>query len=157
MYDIRTGDDVADAQVDALADAEFDILMELFEVLRLTPGNGRVHVPGGNMYVWDHRGISVLYYVLEEQREVVVLRVDRFPVLSGPRGLAGEHGPHQLKVILGHSGVRLVQVIPAVHPVPEVPAACPVPDDRQPVAYRRRHTGRIEQREPPGIRCAIAR
>lgn len=79
MYDIRTGDDVADAQVNALTDAEFDILMELFEVLRLTPGNGRVHVPGGNMYTWDHRGISVVYYVLEEQREVAVLRVDRFP------------------------------------------------------------------------------
>lgn len=83
MYDVRTGDDTADAQVSALSDTEFVALMELYEALRLTPGNGRRHTPGGNMYVWDYRGISVVYYVLEEQREVVVLRVDRFPVLGG--------------------------------------------------------------------------
>ena len=31
------------------------------------------------MYVWDYRGISVTYIVLDLQGEVAVLRVDRFP------------------------------------------------------------------------------
>lgn len=76
------GSGIAEAQVDALSDAEFDALMELYEVLRLTPGNGRVHVEGGNMYTWDHKGISVTYVLLGPQREVAVLRVDRFPALA---------------------------------------------------------------------------
>lgn len=82
MYAIRTGDGVADAQVAGLPDVQAAVLAELYDVLRLAPGNGRLLVPGGNMRVWDYRGISVVYYVLEEQREVVVLRVDRYPVLS---------------------------------------------------------------------------
>jgi hypothetical protein len=32
-----------------------------------------------NMYVWDYKGISVTYLLLDPQREVAVLRVDRFP------------------------------------------------------------------------------
>jgi hypothetical protein len=32
------------------------------------------------MYVWDHKGISVTYVLLDPQREIAVLRVDRFPV-----------------------------------------------------------------------------
>ena len=35
------GSDVAEAQVDDLSDAEIDVLLEIYEVLRLTPGNGR--------------------------------------------------------------------------------------------------------------------
>jgi hypothetical protein len=31
------------------------------------------------MRILDHRGLSVTYFVLDEQREVAVLRVDRFP------------------------------------------------------------------------------
>ena len=32
------------------------------------------------MYVWDYKGISVTYVLLDPQREVAVLRVeDRFP------------------------------------------------------------------------------
>lgn len=73
------GSDVAEAQIAALSDNEVDVLLKLYEVLRLTPGNGRKLVPAGNMYVWDHRGISVTYIVLDPQREVAVLRVDRFP------------------------------------------------------------------------------
>jgi hypothetical protein len=80
VYDIRMGSGIAEAQVDALSEAEVDALMELYEVLRLAPGNGSLHVEGGNMYTWDHRGISVTYFLLEPQREVAVLRVDRFPV-----------------------------------------------------------------------------
>jgi hypothetical protein len=34
------------------------------------------------MYVWDHKGISVTYVLLDPQREVAMLRVDRFPVLT---------------------------------------------------------------------------
>ncbi len=49
------GSDVAEAQIDDLSDAEIDVLLEIYEVLRLTPGNG-------------------------PQREVAVLRVDRFPI-----------------------------------------------------------------------------
>jgi hypothetical protein len=80
VYDIRMGSGIAEAQVDALSNSEFDALMELYEVLRLAPGNGRAHVEGGNMYTWDHKGISVTYILLDPQREVAVLRVDRFPV-----------------------------------------------------------------------------
>ena len=80
MYTVRMGSDVAEAQVDALADAEVDVLLEIYEVLRLTPDNGRKLTPTGNMYVWDYKGISVTYVLLEPQDEVAVLRVDRFPV-----------------------------------------------------------------------------
>ena len=74
------GSDVAEAQIDDLSDAEIDVLLEIYGVLRLTPGNGRKLTPAGNMYVWDHKGISVTYVLLDPQREVAVLRVDRFPV-----------------------------------------------------------------------------
>jgi hypothetical protein len=32
----------AEAQIDALSDAEVDTLLEIYEVLRLTPDNGRM-------------------------------------------------------------------------------------------------------------------
>jgi hypothetical protein len=73
------GSDVAEAQIGDLSDAEIDVLREIYDVLRLTPGNGRKLVPAGNMYVWDHQGVSVTYVLLSPQREVAVLRVDRFP------------------------------------------------------------------------------
>jgi hypothetical protein len=34
-------------------------------VLRLTPGNGHELVPTGNMYVWDYKGISATYVLLD--------------------------------------------------------------------------------------------
>jgi hypothetical protein len=74
------GSDVAEAQIDDLSDAEVDVLVEIYEVLRLTPGNGRRLSPHGNMYVWDYKGISVTYVLLDPQGEVALLRVDRFPV-----------------------------------------------------------------------------
>jgi hypothetical protein len=46
----------------------------------LTPDNGRKLVSTGNMYVWDYKGISVTYILLDPQREVAVLRVDSFPI-----------------------------------------------------------------------------
>lgn len=73
------GSDVAEARIDNLSDAELDLPLEIYEVLRLTPNNGRKLRPTGNMYVWDYQGISVTYIVLDPQREVAVLRVDRFP------------------------------------------------------------------------------
>jgi hypothetical protein len=73
------GSDIAEAQIDDLSDAEVDVLLEIYEVLRLTPGNGRMLRQAGNMYVWDYNGISVIYVLLDPQREVAVLRVDRFP------------------------------------------------------------------------------
>jgi hypothetical protein len=73
------GSDIAKAQIDDLSDAEVDVLLEIYEVLRLTPGNGRILRQAGNMYVWDYKGISVTYVLLDLQREVAVLRVDRFP------------------------------------------------------------------------------
>lgn len=73
------GSDIAEAQIDDLSDTEIDLLLQIYEVLRLTPGNGRKLRPAGNMYVWDYKGISVTYIVLDPQREVAVLRVDRFP------------------------------------------------------------------------------
>jgi hypothetical protein len=73
------GSDIAEAQIDALSDPEIDVLLEIYEVLRLTPGNSRLLRPAGNMYVWDYKGISVTYLLLDPQREVAVLRVDRFP------------------------------------------------------------------------------
>jgi hypothetical protein len=73
------GSDVAEAQIDDLSDPEVDVLLEIYEVLRLTPDNGRKLSPAGNMYVWDYKGISVTYIVLDQQDEVAVLRVDRFP------------------------------------------------------------------------------
>jgi hypothetical protein len=73
------GSDIAEAQIDDLSDAEVDALLEIYEVLRLTPGNGRILRQVGNMYVWDYKGISVTYVLLDPQREVAVLRVDRFP------------------------------------------------------------------------------
>jgi len=75
----RYGQHVAEAQIEDLSDAEIDVLLEIYEVLRLTPGNGRKLGPAGNMYVWDYKGISVTYIVLDPQDEVAVLRVDRFP------------------------------------------------------------------------------
>ena len=80
MYTIRIGSDVAEAQIDGLSDAEIDVLLEIYEVLRLTPDNGRKLTPTGNMYVWDYKGISVTYILLDPQGEVAVLRVDRFPL-----------------------------------------------------------------------------
>jgi hypothetical protein len=41
----------AEAQIDDLSDAEIDVLLEIYEVLRLTPDNGRKLRPTGNMYV----------------------------------------------------------------------------------------------------------
>lgn len=70
----------AEAQVDALSRAEFSVLMEIYDVLRLTPGNGRqLRPPAGNMYAWDYNGLSVVYLLLDPQGEVAVLRVDRWP------------------------------------------------------------------------------
>lgn len=70
----------AEAQVDALSRAEFSVLMEIYDVLRLTPENGRqLRPPSGNMYTWDHNGLSVVYLLLDPQGEVAVLRVDRWP------------------------------------------------------------------------------
>jgi hypothetical protein len=74
------GSDIAEAQIAALTDPEIDLLLEIYEVLRLTPENGRKLSPTGNMYVWDFEGISVTYLLLDPQREVAVLRVDRFPI-----------------------------------------------------------------------------
>ena len=79
MYTVRIGSEVAEAQIDDLADPEVGALLEIYEVLRLTPDNGRKLSPTGNMYVWDYKGISVTYIVLDAQDEVAVLRVDRFP------------------------------------------------------------------------------
>jgi hypothetical protein len=66
---IRMGSDVAEAQIDDLSDAETDVLLEIYEVLRLTPDNGRKLGPTGNIYVWDGKGISVTYVLLDPQRE----------------------------------------------------------------------------------------
>lgn len=74
------GSDIAEAQIADLSDAEIDALVEIYEVLRLTPDNGRKLGPAGNIYVWDYKGISVTYVLLDPQREVAVLRVDRFPI-----------------------------------------------------------------------------
>jgi len=41
------GSDVAEAQIDDLTDAEIDVLLEIYEVLRLTPDNGRKLGPTG--------------------------------------------------------------------------------------------------------------
>ena len=49
------GSDVAEAQIDDLSDAEIGVLLEVYEVLRLTPGNGRKLRPAGNMHVWTIR------------------------------------------------------------------------------------------------------
>ncbi len=65
MYTIGMGSDVAEAQIDGLSDAEIDVLLEIYEVLRLTPDNGRKLGPAGNMYVWDYKGISVTYVLLD--------------------------------------------------------------------------------------------
>jgi hypothetical protein len=82
VYTIRMGSDVAEAQIDDLSDAEIDVLLEVYEVLRLTPGNGRKLRRAGNMHVWDYKGISVTYVLLDPQREVAVLRVDPLPHLK---------------------------------------------------------------------------
>ena len=64
------GSDVAEAQIDGLSDAEIDVLLEIYEVLWLTPSNGRKLGPTGNMHVWDYKGISVTYVLLDPQREL---------------------------------------------------------------------------------------
>lgn len=45
MYTVRTGSDIAETQISDLSDAEVGVLLEVYEVLRLTPGNGRKFVP----------------------------------------------------------------------------------------------------------------
>lgn len=64
------GSDVAEAQIDDLSDAEIDILRAIYEVLRLTPDNGRKLGPTGNMYVWDYKGISVTYVLLDHNAKL---------------------------------------------------------------------------------------
>ncbi|WP_433259565.1 hypothetical protein ACQPYK_48465 (plasmid) [Streptosporangium sp. CA-135522] len=59
------GSPVAEAQLDALSDPEIDTLLEIYEVLRLTPSNGRRLTMTGDMYVWDHKGISVTYVLID--------------------------------------------------------------------------------------------
>lgn len=49
------GSDIAEAQIDDLSDAEIDALVQIYEVLRLTPDNGRKLSPAGNMYIWTTR------------------------------------------------------------------------------------------------------
>jgi hypothetical protein len=83
------GSDIAEAQIDDLSDAEVDVLLEIYEVLRLTPDNGRMLRQAGNMYVWDYNGISVTYVLLDPQREVAVLRVAASP----PEKPATAHEP----------------------------------------------------------------
>jgi hypothetical protein len=41
VYTVRMGSDVAEAQIDGLSDAGIDVLLEIYEVLRLIPNNGR--------------------------------------------------------------------------------------------------------------------
>ncbi|GAA1001177.1 hypothetical protein GCM10009555_105320 [Acrocarpospora macrocephala] len=53
MYVIRIGSPVAEAQLADLSDAEIDILLEIYEVLRMTPENGR-SLGTGNMLVWGY-------------------------------------------------------------------------------------------------------
>ncbi|MEV0589443.1 hypothetical protein [Nonomuraea sp. NPDC050310] len=81
MYTILIGDDDAERQIADLSDDEIDALLEVYDVLRLTPDNGR-KLGSGNMLVWDHRTLQVIYFVLEPQGEVVILRVNRFPELT---------------------------------------------------------------------------
>ena len=83
------GSDVAEAQIDGLSDAEIDVLLEIYEVLRLTPDNGRQLLPTGNMYVWEHKGISVTYVLLDPQREVAMLRHGYGHLTSALHALAG--------------------------------------------------------------------
>jgi hypothetical protein len=73
------GDSIAEAQISDLSGTELNVLLEIWETLRIVPGNGRQLRPPGNMFVWDFKGISVTYILLEPQEEVAVLRVDRFP------------------------------------------------------------------------------
>jgi hypothetical protein len=80
------GTGIAEAQIDGLSDAEVDVLLEIYVVLRLTPGNGRILRQAGNMYVWPYKGISVTCVLVNPQREVAMLRVDRFPLENQPRG-----------------------------------------------------------------------
>lgn len=79
MYVIRMGDGVAEAQIRGLSDDELGVLMEIYDVLRLTPENGDAPRTGGNMYTWHHRGLSVVYLILDPPGEVAVLRVNRWP------------------------------------------------------------------------------
>jgi hypothetical protein len=93
------GSDVAEAQIDDLSDAEIDVLLEIYEVLRLTPGNGRQLHPTGNMYVWDYKGISVTYVLLDPQREVAVLRVDAsLPEIAHHSPVTPHHGRLDLRI-----------------------------------------------------------
>lgn len=96
------GSGIAEAQVDTLSDAERSALLEVYEALRLTPGNGSLHVEGGNMYTWDYRGISVTYFLLEEQREVAVLRVDRLPALPANAAVRPSRGVVAARPLLRH-------------------------------------------------------
>ncbi|WP_203989343.1 hypothetical protein [Sphaerisporangium rufum] len=73
------GSDIAESQIDDLSGSEINVLLDLYDILQLTPGNGRKLRRAGNMYVWDYKGLSVTYIVLDPQNEVAVLRVDRFP------------------------------------------------------------------------------
>jgi hypothetical protein len=75
VYTVRIGSDVAEAQIGGLSDAETDVPPEIYGVLRLAPANGRRLVPAGNMYIWDYKGISVTYVLLDPQCEVAALRV----------------------------------------------------------------------------------
>lgn len=76
------GSSIAEQQIEELTDAEASVLLEIYEVLRLTPGNGRP-LGTGNMRVWDHAGLSVIYFTLEATDEVIIVRVERWAHARG--------------------------------------------------------------------------
>jgi hypothetical protein len=81
------GTGIAEAQIHGLSDAEVDVLLEIYVVLRLTPGNGRILRQAGNMYVWHYKGISVTCVLVNPRREVAMLRGRSFsPLENQPRG-----------------------------------------------------------------------
>lgn len=82
-YTVTLATKITEEQVEALTTDEFAALMEVFETLRLVPGNGeklkRAAPDGTAMRLITHRGLEVIYLVIEHATQVVVLRVNRLP------------------------------------------------------------------------------
>lgn len=85
-YTVTLATKTTEAQVEALTAGEFDALMEVFETLRLVPNNGeklkRTAPDGTAMRLITHRGLEVIYLVIEHAAQVVVIRVNRLPNLE---------------------------------------------------------------------------
>ena len=105
MYTVRMGSDVAEAQIGDLSDAEIDVVLEIYEVLRRprTPHHGRLDSPlllprsaAAGSYSADAHAAH-----LDQRRSCMVLSADGGggPIATGtPQALSVDPGAGQARL-----------------------------------------------------------